>query len=102
MRAVDVRGDLDASDLRVRPVLMTSVATVVGAVPLIIGHGAGAESRMTIGVVIFFGLTVATMLTLFVVPAFYDLLARFTKSPEATAKEIEAFEHDEALARPAE
>lgn len=93
---------LDASDLRVRPVLMTSVATVVGAVPLILGHGAGAESRMTIGVVIFFGLTVATMLTLFVVPAFYDLLARFTKSPEATAKEIEAFEHDEALARPAE
>ena len=93
---------LDASDLRVRPVLMTSVATVVGALPLILGHGAGAESRMTIGVVIFFGLLLATMLTLFVVPVFYDLLARYTKSPEATAKEIEAFEHKEGLARPAE
>jgi multidrug efflux pump len=93
---------VEASDLRVRPVLMTSVATVVGSIPLIMGHGAGGESRMTIGVVIFFGLTLATMLTLFVIPAFYDLLARYTKSPEATAKEIEAFEHDEAVARPAE
>jgi multidrug efflux pump len=93
---------LEASDLRVRPVLMTSIATIVGAIPLILGHGAGAESRMTIGVVIFFGLAVATMLTLFVVPVFYDLLARYTKSPEATAKEIEKFEHGEAVARPAE
>ncbi|WP_395648053.1 efflux RND transporter permease subunit [Terricaulis sp.] len=93
---------LEAADLRVRPVLMTSIATVVGSLPLILGHGAGAESRSTIGVVIFFGLTVATMLTLFVVPVFYDLLARFTKSPEATAKEIEAYEHGQAIARPAE
>ncbi|MBC7767503.1 MAG: efflux RND transporter permease subunit [Phycisphaerales bacterium] len=93
---------LEASDLRIRPVLMTSVATIIGAVPLIVGHGAGAESRTTIGVVIFFGLLVATLLTLFVVPVFYDLLARYTKSPEATAKAIEEFEHSEAHARPAE
>jgi multidrug efflux pump len=93
---------LEASDLRVRPVLMTSIATVVGAIPLILSYGAGAESRLTIGTVIFFGLLVATMLTLFVVPAFYDLLARFTKSPESTAREIEAYEHKEALTRPAE
>ncbi len=93
---------LEASDLRVRPILMTSVATVAGSIPLIVGHGAGAESRMTIGTVIFFGLTTATLLTLFVVPAFYDLLARFTKSPEATAREIEQFEHTDAVTRPAE
>ncbi len=93
---------VNASELRIRPVLMTSVATVIGAAPLIFAHGAGAESRSTIGVVIFFGLVVSTALTLFVVPVFYDLLARFTKSPEATAKEIEAFEHGEAVARPAE
>lgn len=93
---------IEASDLRVRPVLMTSVATIVGAIPLILGHGAGAESRFTIGTVIFFGLLVATLLTLFVVPVFYDLLARYTKSPEATAKEIEAYEHDQAVVRPAE
>jgi multidrug efflux pump len=93
---------LEACDLRVRPVLMTSVATIVGAIPLIVGQGAGAESRVTIGTVVFFGLSVATMLTLFVVPVFYDLLARFTKSPEATAKEIESYENTEAAARPAE
>jgi multidrug efflux pump len=93
---------IEASDLRIRPVLMTSVATIVGAIPLIVGHGAGAESRFTIGIVIFFGLLVATMLTLFVVPVFYDLLARYTKSPEATAKEIDAYEHGQAVTRPAE
>jgi len=93
---------LEAGDLRLRPVLMTSIATVVGVVPLMLGHGAGGESRATIGIVIFFGLSMATMLTLFVVPAFYDLLARYTKSPDATAKQIESFEHDEAVTRPAE
>jgi multidrug efflux pump len=93
---------LEASDLRIRPVLMTSIATMAGAVPLILAHGAGSESRATIGTVIFFGLGVATMLTLFVVPAFYDLLARYTKSPEATAKQIEEFGHAEAATRPAE
>jgi multidrug efflux pump len=93
---------LEACDLRLRPVLMTSIATIVGVIPLIIGHGAGAESRITIGVVIFFGLFVATMLTLFVVPSFYDLLARYTKSPDATAKEIEGFDHKDAVGRPAE
>ncbi len=93
---------LEASDLRIRPVLMTSIATMAGAVPLIVGHGAGAESRVTIGTVIFFGVGVATMLTLFVVPAFYDLLARYTKSPESTAKAIEEYAHAEAATRPAE
>ncbi len=93
---------LEAADLRLRPVLMTSIATVIGVVPLIIGHGAGAESRLTIGVVIFFGLSIATLMTLFVVPIFYDLLARYTKSPEATALEIESYEQKEALTRPAE
>ncbi len=93
---------IEASDLRLRPVLMTSVATVAGALPLIIGHGAGAESRLAIGVVVFFGLIVATALTLFVVPVFYDLLARFTKSPDTTAREIERYQQNEAVVRPAE
>ena len=93
---------IEASDLRVRPVLMTSIATIAGAIPLILGHGAGAESRFTIGVVIFFGLLVATLLTLFVVPVFYDLLAKYTKSPEATAKEIDDYEHGQAATHPAE
>jgi multidrug efflux pump len=81
---------------------MTSVATVAGAMPLIFGDGAGAESRRAIGVVIVFGVGFATFLTLFVVPVVYDLLARFTKSPEATARAIEAYEEAEKRAQPAE
>jgi multidrug efflux pump len=83
---------LEASDLRLRPILMTSFATVVGAIPLVTTSGAGAESRATIGVVIVFGVSLATMLTLLVVPAFYDLMAKFTRSPEAAAREIERYE----------
>ena len=94
---------LESSDLRLRAILMTSIATVVGALPLMFSDGAGAESRQTIGVVIVYGVTLATMLTLFVVPVFYDLLARFTRSPDATAHEIERFEREaEAAVRPAE
>jgi multidrug efflux pump len=86
---------LEASDLRVRPVLMTSIATIAGATPLIFGHGAGAESRHTIGVVVFFGLLTATMLTLFIVPVFYDLLAGRTRSPQATGRIIDAYAEGE-------
>jgi multidrug efflux pump len=93
---------LEASDLRLRPVLMTSIATVIGAMPLMFADGAGAESRQTIGVVIVFGLAISTLLTLYIVPTFYDLLARFTRSPEASSREIEALEAGEGLQRPAE
>ena len=84
---------------------MTSTATAFGAIPLLFGNGAGAESRRTIGVVIVFGVVLATVLTLFVVPTFYDLMARFTRSPEATRKEIEGLEEGgvgEPHAHPAE
>ncbi len=93
---------LEASALRLRPVLMTSIATVIGALPLMFAGGAGAESRQTIGVVIVFGLMISTVLTLYIVPAFYDILARFTRSPEATKNEIEAYEAGEGVTRPAE
>jgi multidrug efflux pump len=86
---------IEASALRLRPIIMTSISAAFGALPLILWQGAGAESRVTIGVVIFFGVLVSTVLTLFIVPVFYNLLARFTKSPEYTAKQIEAFEQEE-------
>ncbi|HYE45880.1 MAG TPA: efflux RND transporter permease subunit, partial [Caulobacter sp.] len=86
---------IEASSLRLRPIVMTSISAAFGALPLILWQGAGAESRQTIGVVIFFGVMVSTMLTLFIVPVFYNLLARFTKSPEHTARQIEAFEEQE-------
>jgi multidrug efflux pump len=86
---------IEAAALRLRPIVMTSISAAFGALPLILAGGPGAGSRKTIGVVIFTGAIFATLLTLFVVPVFYNLLARFTKSPEWTAREIERFEEEE-------
>jgi multidrug efflux pump len=83
---------IESCSVRLRPILMTSVAASMGALPLITAHGPGAASRFTIGVVIFAGCLFSTLLTLFMVPIFYNLLARFTKSPEWNAKQIEAYE----------
>jgi multidrug efflux pump len=80
---------IEASVLRLRPILMTSIATAIGALPLALATGAGSNSRFTIGIVIVAGVSLATVLTLFVVPAFYRLLAGYTRSPEALTREIE-------------
>ncbi|WP_372982307.1 efflux RND transporter permease subunit [Marinobacter sediminum] len=80
---------LAGASLRFRPVLMTTISTVFGAVPLVIATGAGAESRAAIGVVILGGLVFATTLTLFIIPVLYNLLARFAKSANAVEKELE-------------
>jgi multidrug efflux pump len=66
----------EAAALRLRPILMTTAATVLGAVPLALASGAGAESRQTIGWVIVGGMTIGTFFTLFVVPAVYTLVAK--------------------------
>ena len=84
---------LEASATRLRPILMTSIATVVGALPLLLATGAGSASRITIGVVVVFGVAFSTLLSLFVVPTFYALLAPFTRSPEAVSRELEQLEH---------
>jgi multidrug efflux pump len=68
---------------------MTVVATMLGAVPLVIATGAGAESRAAIGIVIIGGLGIASLLTLFVTPVLYDLLARYTRPVNAVARELE-------------
>ncbi|NUN61317.1 MAG: efflux RND transporter permease subunit, partial [Burkholderiaceae bacterium] len=67
-----------ASAQRLRPILMTTGAMVLGAVPLALASGAGAESRMQIGWVIVGGMSLGTLLTIFVVPTMYSLLARTT------------------------
>jgi len=66
---------IDAATLRLRPILMTTGAMVLGALPLATAHGAGAESRTQIGWVIVGGMSFGTLLTLFVVPTAYTLLA---------------------------
>ncbi len=67
---------IEAASLRLRPILMTTAAMVLGALPLAMALGAGAESRNQIGLVIVGGLLLGTLLTLFVVPTAYTLLAR--------------------------
>lgn len=64
-----------AASIRLRPILMTSIATVLGVIPLLIASGAGAESRFNIGLVIATGISIGTLFTLFVVPAMYMILA---------------------------
>ena len=66
---------IEATSIRLRPILMTTAAMVLGVVPLITASGAGAASRFNMGLVIASGLSIGTLFTLFVVPAFYILLA---------------------------
>jgi hydrophobe/amphiphile efflux-1 (HAE1) family protein len=80
---------IQASATRLRPVLMTSLCTAFGAVPLMLAHGAGAESRESIGATVFFGTVVSLGLTLYVVPALYLLIARNTRSPEYMSRFID-------------
>ncbi|MGQ0587858.1 MAG: efflux RND transporter permease subunit [Gammaproteobacteria bacterium] len=79
---------LEAAAIRLRPILMTSVATVAGAVPLVFSTGAGAESRANLGIVVFWGVLFSTLLTLYVVPGYYALLARGTGSPGRRAARL--------------
>ncbi|AYD01479.1 efflux RND transporter permease subunit [Neorhizobium sp. NCHU2750] len=71
-----------ACSLRLRPVMMTMIATVIGGVPLVLAKGAGAEARIALGWVIVGGLGFATLVTLYITPVAYLLLARFAK-PQA-------------------
>ncbi len=79
---------VDAAVQRLRPIIMTSLTTVMSAIPLVFATGPGSESRMVIGVVIFAGVSVATILTLFIIPCAYSLLARKTQSPEFLSQKI--------------
>ena len=72
---------IDASARRLRPILMTAFTTLAGSIPLITSTGAGYESRTAVGTVIFFGMSFATLVTLFVIPAMYRLLSAQTSAP---------------------
>lgn len=75
---------IDACPVRLRPILMTSVATIAAATPLVLGSGIGAETRLPMGLSIIGGTLISTLLTLFVVPALYLVLSRL----ESKKKEI--------------
>jgi multidrug efflux pump len=84
----------EAALTRFRPILMTSLTAVAGAIPLIFSHGAGSETRSAIGVVILFGVLTALAVTLILVPAAYSLLARHTGSPRDVERKLAKEEAD--------
>jgi HAE1 family hydrophobic/amphiphilic exporter-1 len=95
---------VSASRIRLRPILMTALATVFGILPIALGLGAGAESRKPLGMAVVGGMLFSTFLTLIVVPVVYRLLARFSpaRKAERTAEvEITAV-HPGTLPAPAE
>jgi len=78
---------IEAATVRLRPILMTVLSTVLGAVPLVLSSGAGAASRFSIGIVIIGGFMAASILTLFLTPVLYDLLQRERRrAPETDAR----------------
>ncbi|SHH23324.1 efflux RND transporter permease subunit [Ferrimonas marina] len=81
---------IEASLARLRPILMTGITTAAGAIPLVLATGAGAETRLVIGVVVLTGITVATLFTLLVIPSVYHMLARHTQSPEFVSRKLDA------------
>ena len=76
---------LEAASLRLRPILMTTFATVLGVWPLVMASGAGANSRFSIGLMIAAGMLIGTLFTLFVVPVFYLPFSRRGKQRAAMA-----------------
>jgi multidrug efflux pump len=78
---------IEASSTRLRPILMTTAATVVGHFPLVLASGPGAGARNSIGIMLVTGMVIGTVFTLFVVPAIYVLLAR-TREKVATAETV--------------
>jgi multidrug efflux pump len=95
---------LEATGIRLRPILMTTAAMVFGVVPLVIASGAGAAGRQAMGLVIFTGMSIGTLFTLFVVPAFYMLIGSNHKKElsEDEAADAEVRKIDEEMApRPA-
>jgi multidrug efflux pump subunit AcrB len=67
---------LEAARLRLRPILMTSIAFIMGVVPLVLAHGAGAEVRRAMGATVFAGMIGVTLFGLFLTPVFYVLVQR--------------------------
>lgn len=80
---------LKAGEVRLRPIMMTLMSTILGGIPLIVSSGAGAEARNAIGWVVFGGLGLAVVFTLFLTPVLYFWLARFVKPRKDNAKQLE-------------
>ncbi|MCB1087078.1 MAG: efflux RND transporter permease subunit [Verrucomicrobiae bacterium] len=81
---------IEASTLRLRPIVMTVLTTIMGSLPLILPSGAGSETRYVVGIVILWGVGMSALFTLFVVPLVYRVVSRKTADPGATGRKLEA------------
>ena len=79
---------IEASTIRLRPILMTSLSTIFGVLPLILGSGPGAASRLTVGITILGGMLFATFFTLFVIPTMYSIIGKNTQRIDAVEIEL--------------
>ena len=89
---------IEAATTRLRPILMTTAATVVGHFPLVLAKGPGAGARNSIGIMLVSGMIIGTMFTLFVVPSIYMLVARKHAASDEQLLESELAEESEAVA----
>ncbi|MEM7120887.1 MAG: efflux RND transporter permease subunit [Pseudomonadota bacterium] len=81
---------VEGAELRLRPIIITAITTIAGSLPLILASGAGSETRLVVGIVLFWGVAAATLFTLFVVPIAYSILARRTGSPGDVKRRLDA------------
>jgi len=79
---------VEASTIRLRPILMTSLSTIFGVIPLIVGSGPGAASRLTVGITIFGGMLFSTFFTLYVIPTIYSIIGKNEKNIDAVEVEL--------------
>ena len=79
---------MQATQQRLRPILMTTITTCAGAVPLIFSAGAGSETRQILGYILIWGVAFSTLLSLFLIPALYALIAKHTHTPQYTAQRL--------------
>ncbi len=79
---------IEAASIRFRPIIMTSLSTIIGVLPLILGSGPGAASRLTVGITIFGGMLFSTFFTLYVIPTIYSILGKNTQRIDAVEIEL--------------
>lgn len=85
---------VNGAKIRLRPVVMTGISTAAGSLPLVLAIGPGSESRSSIGVIVLFGVIIATFFTLILIPVFYDFLGKYTGSPGFIERKLRLQEKD--------
>ena len=79
---------IESANIRLRPILMTSISTIIGVLPLVFSSGPGEASRLTVGITILFGMIFSTFFTLYVIPTIYLAIGKNTKSINHIEKEL--------------